>query len=229
MKQLSVTPSRRERLIGGIYLATQLLLLPVLLVVCNQLFRWQLSEAELNFLFFCVNFICVVAIFHRFILKNTKAALGAPLQVLANAMGGYLLYTVTAGMVSQLILSLYPDFYNVNDSFVFQMLSDKFGIIFVGTVFLVPITEEILYRGLVFGGLYNRSRMLAYGVSTLLFAVLHVYSYIGTYSPFQLLLCLFEYIPAGMILGWIYARTDTLWTPILIHVAVNAIAVLAVR
>lgn len=229
MKKLSVTPSHHERLIGGIYLAVQLLLLPSVLVVCNHLFRWQLSEAELNFLFFCVNFVCVVSVFHQYLIQSAALALGAPLRVLANAMGGYLLYNMAASLVSQLILSMYPDFYNVNDNFISQMLADEFGIIFVGTVLLVPITEEILYRGLLFGSLYNRSRILAYGISTLLFAVLHVYSYIGTYSPIQLLLCLLEYIPAGIILGWIYARTDTLWTSILIHMAVNAIAVFAMR
>lgn len=229
MKKLSITPSRHEQLIGGIYLAAQLILIPSALVACNLFFQWQLSEAELNFLFFCLNFVCVVTIFHRFLLKSASLALQAPLRVLANAIGGYILYCISANLVSQLIFSVYPDFYNVNDSFISLMLTDKFGIMFVGTVLLVPVTEELLYRGLLFGSLYNRSRLLAYCVSTLVFAVLHVYSYIGTYSPAHLLLCLLEYIPAGIILGWIYARTDTLWTTILIHMAVNAIAVIAMR
>ena len=229
MKKLSVTPSHRERLTGYIYLAVQLLFLPSILAASNVFFRWQLSDAELNFLFFCINFICVVTIFHRFIRKNTTLALGAPLRLFASAICGYLLYSVTASLVSGLILFVWPDFYNVNDRYVSQMLSDDFIIMVIGTVLLVPPAEELLYRGLIFGSIYNRNRILAYCISTLLFAVLHVFSYIGTYSPIQLLLCLLEYIPAGMILGWVYARTDTLWTPILIHMAVNAIAVFAMR
>lgn len=229
MKKLSITPSHHERLIGGIYLAVQLLLLPSLLVICNLIFNWQLTEAELNFLFFSLNFLCVITIFHRFLLKNSALALNSPLVVLTNAVGGYLLYTFSSNLVSALVFSVYPEFYNVNDSFISQMLADKFGIMFIGTVFLVPITEELLYRGLLFSSLYNRNRVLAYSVSTLSFAVLHVYGYIGTYSPVQLMLCLLEYIPAGVVLGWTYARTNTIWTPILIHTAVNAIAVFAMR
>lgn len=229
MRSLTVTPTYYERLFGGIYLAVQLLLLPSVLAVCNLFFRLQLSEAELNFTFFALNFICVTVIFHRFLLKNSAVALRTPLRVLAFAIGGYFLYAIATNLVSWLIYFVNPAFYNVNDSYISQMLSSEFGIMFTGTVILVPIAEELLYRGMIFGSLYNRNRFLAYAVSVLLFAVLHVYSYIGTYPPVQLLLCLLEYLPAGIVLGWAYSKTDTILTPILIHMAVNAIAVSVLR
>ena len=109
------------------------------------------------------------------------------------------------------------------------MVADDYTLMIIGTVLLVPITEELLYRGLIFASLYNRSRVLAYIVSTLAFAALHVYTYIGTYPPEQLLLCLLQYLPAGICLGWAYAKTDSIWTPVLIHMTVNTIAVSAMR
>lgn len=229
MKKLSVTTTFHERLWGLIYLALQLLILPSLLVLCNLLFHLQLTDSKINFLFFALNFICVTVIFHRFLLDNGKNALRAPLFVMATTIGGYFLYTFFSSVVSILIQGLYPDFFNVNDSYISTMVADDFKLMIVGTVFLVPITEESLYRGLIFGSLYNRSRVLAYAVSTLAFAALHVISYIGAYSPIHLLFCLLEYIPAGLILGWAYARTDSLWTPILIHTLVNGIAVSVMR
>ena len=229
MKKLSVTLSIRERLWGFIYLALQLLLLPTLLVFFDLLFDLQLSEAKLNFIFFAVNFIAVTVIFHRFLLGNGQTALRAPLLVLATAASGFFLYFLASFGLSMLIQSVYPEFYNVNDSFISTMVSDEYRLMIVGTVLLVPITEETLYRGLIFGSLYNRSRVLAYTVSTLAFVILHVFTYIGSYPPVHLLLCLLEYVPAGLCLGWAYARTDSIWTPILIHTAVNWIAVSAMR
>ena len=225
MKKLSVTLTSRQRRWGWVYLALQLLILPSFLYLCNIFFNFQLSDTEINFLFFALNFICVTVIFHRFILENGKLALSSPLKVIATAISGYIVYTLLSYLLSTFILSLYPDFYNVNDDFVSGMVADDFNLMIVGTVLLVPITEEVLYRGLIFSSLYNRNRALAYIVSILAFAALHVINYIGAYSPLHLLLCFLEYLPAGFCLAWAYARTDSIWTPILIHTFVNFIAV----
>ena len=229
MKKLTVTTSFHQRLWGWIYMGFQLLFLPLLLYVCNIFFHLNFSDAEINFIFFALNFISVTIIFHRFLLKNGANALQRPLFVLLNALGGYFVYVFASNIISIFIMSVYPNFYNVNDSTIATMVSDNFTIMFVGTVILVPVVEETLYRGLIFGSIYNKNRVIAYIISTLAFAVLHVYGYIGTYPPVQLLLCLLEYIPAGICLAWAYARTDSIWTPILIHMAVNAIAVSAMR
>lgn len=229
MKKLSVITSPKERLWGLIYLVLQLLFIPSLLMLCNLLLDLQLNEAKINFLFFALNFICVTVILHRFLIENGKIALRAPVFVIVTAIGGYFLYTFSGSAVSILIQSLEPDFYNVNDSYISTLLADDFKLMILGTVLLVPITEESLYRGLIFGNLYNRSRLLAYIVSTLSFAALHVINYIGVYAPSHLLLCLLEYIPAGLVLGWAYARTNSIWTPILIHTMVNGIAVSVMR
>ena len=225
MKKLSVTTTSKERLWGWIYLALQLLILPSILYLCNIFFNFQLSDTEINFLFFALNFTCVTVIFHRFILENGRKALASPLKVITTAISGYFVYTLLSYLLSNLILSLYPDFYNVNDDFVSGLVADDFNLMIVGTVLLVPITEEVLYRGLIFSSLYNRNRALAYIVSILAFAALHVISYIGAYSPLHLLLCFLEYLPAGFCLAWAYAKTDSIWTPILIHTLVNFIAV----
>ena len=229
MKKLSVTTSFHQRLWGWIYMGFQLLILPTLLYICNLFFNLQFSDAEINFIFFALNFIFVTIIFHRFLLQNAINALHRPIFVLLTALGGYFVYVFASNIITTLILFIDSDFYNVNDSFISAMVADEFIIMFVGTVILVPVVEETLYRGLVFASIYNKNRILSYIISTLAFAVLHVYGYIGTYPPAQLLLCLLEYIPAGICLAFAYARTDSIWTPILIHMAVNAIAVSAMR
>ena len=229
MRKLSVKTTFHERLWGWIYLALQVLVLPILLAVANIMFGLYLSDAELNFVFFAINFTVVTVIFHRFILENAKIALRDPVGVLLKGIAGFVLYIVLSNIVTFIINEINPNHYNVNDDFISTMVADDYTLMIIGTVLLVPITEELLYRGLIFASLYNRSRVLAYIVSTLAFAALHVYTYIGTYPPEQLLLCLLQYLPAGICLGWAYAKTDSIWTPVLIHMTVNTIAVSAMR
>lgn len=78
---------------------------------------------------------------------------------------------------------------------------------------VAPLSEETLYRGVVFAGLAQRLPFLpAALISGLLFAIPHG---IGVLAPILVL---------GTGLAWIYARTGTLWAPILAHSLVNAIS-----
>ena len=62
---------------------------------------------------------------------------------------------------------VYPDFSNVNDTSIMELTQQNYTLMAIGTVLLVPVVEETLYRGVVFGSLYKRSRVAAYTVSTL--------------------------------------------------------------
>ena len=116
-------------------------------------------------------------------------------------------------------------------SYLWQSL--KHGISYLGKLLLATVIGFAVYygltRGLVFGALHPRSRMLAYIVSTLFFSFIHVMGYIGSFSASVLLLCFLQYIPAGVMLAWAYEYSGSILAPILIHTAVNAIAIFSVR
>ncbi len=229
MKKLTVTLSRTETILGFIYLAFQLTALQFLLLVCNSLLKKPLSVTGLNFVFFCVNFLCTAGIMHKFLIRSAKQALAAPFRCLRYAFLGLMLYWLGSLAFSVLTAYVYPDFFNVNDSSILEMTQSNYSLMAFGTVLLVPIAEELLYRGLIFANLYNKSRWLAYLVSATLFSALHVVGYIGQYPPVHLLLCFLQYIPAALSLGWAYAKADTIWAPILLHITVNQIAILSTR
>ena len=126
-------------------------------------------------------------------------------------------------------LLFYPDFANVNDASIATMMGEHFVITAVGTVLLVPITEELLYRGVVFRGLYERSPRLAWVVSTAVFAFIHVMGFIGSADLMTICLCFIQYIPAALVLAWSYGKTDSILTPVLIHTAVNLVGILSLR
>lgn len=78
---------------------------------------------------------------------------------------------------------------------------------------VAPLSEETLYRGVLFAGLAQRLPFLPAALASgLLFAIPHG---IGVLAPILVL---------GTGLAWIYARTGTLWAPIMAHSLVNAIS-----
>ena len=86
-----------------------------------------------------------------------------------------------------------------------------------------------MYRGLVFRNLYSRNKILAYSVSILLFAAIHILGYLGRYSPLELAMAVLQYLPAGLCLAWSYAKADTIFAPIFMHAAINYITIRTMR
>lgn len=224
---VSMTPA--EKKLGWFYWVFQLLVLPVALVLLNNHFGAPLTETELNLLFFGLNFLLLVLIFHKFIFHSCKKGILRPFRTLRLALFGFLLYMLCSYLVSEFILRQYPDFINLNDDSIFGMLDENYSLTILGVVVLAPIAEELLYRGLIFGSLYSHSKLLAYLVSTVVFAAVHIAGYITVYQPLELLLSLLQYLPAGLCLGWVYARSGSVLTPILAHIAVNQIAISVTR
>ena len=227
MKKLTIPLSRFELIFGWIYLPFQLLVLPSLLLIVNLFLGNPFSESEINFIYFCLNFLVVTVAFRRFLIHSAKRSLSSPMRCLQSAFFGFVLYWAASIGLSSVIVYIDPSFFNVNDESINAMVKESAQLMAIGTVFLVPVVEEVLYRGLIFRGLYNRSKIAAYVVSSLAFSAIHVVGYIGLYDAQHLLLCLLQYLPAGLCLGWSYARADSIWAPILIHITINQIGILS--
>lgn len=227
--KLSISMTRRETYLGWAYLFIHLFVLPFLLNTGNQLLAVPLSETDLNLVYFATNFVLVLVIFHRFLGRSLTLAIRNPWRCLRFAALGFFLYYIAMMAVSWGILYLKPDFVNVNDAAVMDLTREQYTLMSIATVFLVPITEETLYRGVLFRGFHAKSRILAYAVSALVFSGIHVTGYIGQQDTLTLVLCFVQYLPASLALAWSYEKTDTIITPILIHITVNQIGILAMR
>ena len=227
--KLSIATTRQENILGYIYLAFSQLLLPDLIAVTAYFLGYPLSLSQLNILYFLVNFLCILAIFHRFLGHSLKKALkdipNSLISVLVG-FGGYYWGTMLLGI---LIARIAPDFANVNDQAIAGISQENPGMIAFATVFLVPVVEETLYRGLIFQGLQRKHRLLAYTVSAAVFASIHIISYIGSADWMTLGLCFLQYLPAGISLAWAYERADTIAAPILIHIIINQIGMSTLR
>jgi membrane protease YdiL (CAAX protease family) len=80
-----------------------------------------------------------------------------------------------------------------------------------------PVVEEIIFRGLLFAGLFSRWGFWPGALgSSIVFASVHGYELEGSISV----------LTTGIFLCWLYARTGRLWAPMLAHGILNAIVVL---
>ena len=227
--KLSISMTRRETLLGWSYLLISLFVLPFALALLNGLLRNPLSVTEINLVFTGLNFILVAVIFHRFLLASFTVATERPWRCLRFAAFGFALYYLASLIFALVIGRIYPDFSNVNDGAVMDLFQEHPTMMALTTILLVPITEETLYRGLLFQGLHHKSRLLAYAISTLVFASIHVMGYIGLYDFVTLCLCFIQYLPAGIALAWAYEKSDTILAPILMHITINQIGVSVMR
>ena len=226
--KLSISMTRRETLLGCCYLLLSMLVLPNLIGIFGYLLK--LSLTEINILFFFLNFIAAVGIFHRFLWEALKVARARPLRCLGFALGGIFIYFAGMLLITVVIMPwVGPDFSNLNNDTVLELAKERTWLFSFATVLWVPITEELLYRGVIFQGLYRKNSMLAYGLSMALFSAIHILSYIGTADWKTLLVCFIQYLPAGLALAIAYERSDTIVTPIFIHIIINLIGILAMR
>ncbi len=225
----STKPSRRETIGGGIYLLLYVTILPWLVPLIAAHVNTGLDAAQINFVYFCVNFAATTVIFRRYLLQSLKDALRIPFPTLWYALFGYLGSQLLGSLVISFILSRYPDFANVNDGNIGALLHQNRQLMAIGAVILAPVTEELLFRGLIFRGLYDRSPLAAHLVSILLFSAIHVSGYIGMYDATVLVLCFIQYLPAAYCLNFAYQYGGSILCPILMHMLTNLISLSLMR
>ncbi len=227
--KLSISMTRREKMLGAGFLLVSMFALPFAFGIVSALLPRPLTDTEVNILYFSLNFLCVTVIFRRFLENSVKAVIAAPRRCFGWALLGLAVYYPVSMLLARGIRAIAPDFSNVNDGAIAQMTQTYTGLMVFATGVLVPVYEEVLYRGLIFQGLHSKSRALAYCVSVAVFAFIHIMGYVGLYDGLTLLLCFMQYLPAGAILAYTYERADTVITPILIHIIINQISLLAMR
>ena len=86
-------------------------------------------------------------------------------------------------------------------------------------------------RGLVFGNLRKKSRVLAYIVSALVFGSIHVLSYVldPQMDALTLVLNWGLYLIPSIVLAVTYEYTGTVWGPTALHMILNALSMAALR
>lgn len=219
----------REKLLGSGWLLFQVTVFPRLLAMGNGMLPVPLPASTLNFLFFSVNAGAMALIF-RCYLRAMLARLKTDLAgVISAAVPLFFAYWLVNVLLFYLFQMADPSFANINDQSVADLCAENYGLMFIGTVFFVPVTEEVFHRGLIFRGLYDRSPAAAWILSVTLFCCIHVMGYLGQCGGLTFFLCFLQYVPAGIALAAAYRLSGNILAPILIHTLSNLLGMLALR
>jgi membrane protease YdiL (CAAX protease family) len=95
-------------------------------------------------------------------------------------------------------------------------------------VVLAPAYEELLFRRVLFGRLWQAGRpVLGIVLSSLAFALVHEIPGTSDNGPLEIAQLWLVYGGMGAAFAWLYQRTGTLWAPIAAHALNNGIALAA--
>lgn len=88
---------------------------------------------------------------------------------------------------------------------------------------LIPVVEELVYRGIVYGTLRFYSPALAGVAATVLYALANVWRYALELGDARALLLALLYLPKGAALTWCYDNGGSIWACALCHAMINAV------
>lgn len=125
------------------------------------------------------------------------------------------------GIVGNILCSMVMNLFRIPEHFSNVTQENLFHSILwvqvLGLGIWVPFVEELIFRGMVFGGLRKYfGKWTAVGFSALLFALYHG-------NMVQMLYAL----PMGILLALVYERWGTLTAPVLFHIGANLFGVVS--
>ena len=206
---------------GWVFFALYVLLFPWVMGWVQRSFHGELPVAEANVVYYLLSATLVFLVFWTFLkhgfhllldwLPENLFAFGAGLA--GWAVLSFLAWLIPLPVENPNLLS-YPEQYALAPLATVVIL-----------VVLMPVVEEPLFRGLLFGTSRRYSRILGYLLSTLVYALYCVWQFVYAYGTvdFRYLLLMVEYLPMSLALTWCYDNGGSIWSPIALHMVINAV------
>lgn len=220
--------TKTEAVLGWLYLPLHAVILPLLLGLYAAV-SGQASATALNLLWYGAGTVFVLCVLPRFLRRGFDAFLDAPGRCVTSMAAGLLLAYGLGIAVSALLLLLGSDLANPNNAQTTALAGRDYGVTKAMVLYLAPLVEETLFRGVAFGSLRPRGRLPAYAVSSALFCLYHVWQYAAVYADPRMLLYALQYVPHSLAFAWCYDRTGSVWTPVFLHMLLNAVAFAALN
>lgn len=220
--------TRGEQVAGSVFFLVYLLLLPLtfrhLMALVETLLGISLSAAAENAIYYYLLFAVTLLLFHRYLWKTSRRFFDHLGLTFSTVGLGLVAFYGCNELIYRLTHLFWGNSVNLNDVSIAAQVSAAPRMTALIVVFLAPLVEEVLFRGLVFDSLRTQSRAAAYAVSTLLFAFLHVWRFLLSGWDFTYLILMLQYLAPGIIFAWAYEHAGTLWGSALLHMLTNALS-----
>ena len=225
MKRFDDLMLRRERICGFIWLPIHMILLPLFLVPVLYLLLGpdRITDAGANVIYYMITFVFVLIAFWNYLRESFDRFVGNLRgALLAMAIAYAIQLVLSLGL--QALMGVFGELETPNNDAINELANIEYKKMFAVAVLMAPITEEVLFRGVLFGSLARRHRWLGWVVSVAVFCLYHVWQFAVVEQDWRVLITAIEYIPLSAAITYCYARTETVWTPIFFHIFTNSLA-----
>ena len=216
--------SKTELLPGVIFIPVHIIVLEFLVPMVMKAAAPQLNHYWSSFAYFAISCLFIIVAMHSYLIKSVNDLIDCRTNALTAIVLGYFGYYVLRYVMSLIFWVIgwndFPAF-----SGILSQIRLNSGYMPIVSIFLAPIAEEVLFRGVVFGGLRNKSRLMAYGVSFVVFAFYCVWSSFFSGFSWTLLIDFLYYLPASIALCWCYEKGGSIWASVLLHVLINILSI----
>ena len=206
---------------GWVLLGLYILVFPFGMALVQRLAGGIWPAAEANAGYYLLSLILLFLLLRRFLRREFDLLLDwLPENCFAIASG--CAGAVLLSLLTERIPCPVEDPNTVNYA-VEYLLSPWAATVLVAV--LIPAVEEILFRGVLFGGIRSYSRGLAYLMSVLLFSLSCVWQFAFRSDGVDLryLLLSVRYLPMALGLTWCYDVGGSIWSAMLLHGVFNAL------
>ena len=219
--------TKKERFALLIYFPVHLLALPLLLGFFYK--KGSLDESLANFLVYAAGTLYMFIALGRFLRREFDPFCDSILRCVLQIGGSYLAVLAFNSLFTVLLMLVTgsPEVGNPNNDQIIDLAEKSPGMIKAMGIFLAPIVEELLFRAGLFATVREKSRTLAHILNILAFSVYHVWSY-ALLEP-RYAFYLIQYIPVSWLLARCYEKTRSIWTPIFLHMVINAVSMAAME
>jgi membrane protease YdiL (CAAX protease family) len=218
--------TRQEQVRGLIFFGLYFLVFPALKMVVewalDRFFGLYLSEAMSAAVYYYIMGALTLAVFWSF-LKNAWDILVRFVPENLFAFGTGLLGALILGFFVRLLPTPVenPEPVTWAEQFAYSPAATVTIV-----VVLMPLIDEVLFRGLVFGTLRRHSRPLAWAASVVLFLLYSVWTYAVAGQDARYLLLFVQYLPMALALTWCYDRGGSIWSAAALHAVLDAVALI---
>lgn len=207
---------------GWVFFALYFLVFPFLMAGVQWIFdeKWglYLPDASANVVYYSFSAVLVLLVFWSFLKHGFFLLLDFLPENLFAIFTGFLGWFILHYLVGLVPLPVSnPALGDYAQQFLLYP-----GATTAILVLLMPLVEEILFRGLLFGALRRYSRVIAYVLSVLLSALYTVWQYAFVSGDLRYLLLAVLYLPASLAFTWCYDNGGSVWSAIFLHMAVSA-------
>lgn len=219
--QWKIRLTASERLRGWIFFALYVFVFPFLMAWVQRAFPTEWPVAEASVVYYLLVGVLLFLLLWNFLRENFSLLLDWLPENLAALVTG-----LAGAVVLYLLVMLIPypvDNPNTASYAVEYLLAPQATLVIL--VVLMPLAEEILFRGLLFGCVRGYSRTLAWVLSIVLYCVYCVWQFVFSYGSFDLryLTLMLQYLPMAAALTWCYDMGGSIWSPVLLHAILNAL------